>query len=159
MPSLPPPVRPDALMCDDLSLIVTTVFLEGDREPEEGQLGIAWVIRTLMDQLRRPARQVILGADGLVDGDGRPWEVFSCWNDDYRKQRLSRLIAPDPVLWDRCWRAAAGALWRMLPDPTDGASHYLNVELTRKIRPLHDLPSWYNPARVTARIGHHEFLT
>ena len=157
--TLPPPPRADAVGADDLTLVASTVYLEGAGEPEAGQLGVAWVIRNLMDRLTRSARQVILGVDGVVDADGRAWEVFSCWNDDYRSQRTARLIAPDPVVWERCWRAAAGALWRMLPDPTDGATHYLNVELTRKIRPRHDLPSWYDEARVTVRIAQHTFLT
>lgn len=158
MTSLPAPPRPDALGADDLSLLATTVYLEGESEPDEGKVGIAWVVRNLMDFQKRTARQAILGAEGLVDADGHAYEVFSCWNDDYLKQRTTRLVAPDPAIWERCWRAAAGALWRLLPDPTSGATHYLNVELTRKMRPLHDLPPWYAPARVTVRIGQHTFL-
>lgn len=156
---LPEPPRPDAVGADDLSLLATTVFLEGEGEPDEGKVAIAWTIRNRMDASRRTARKVILGPDGLVEGDGRAYEAFSAWNDDYVRQRTARLIAPDPVLWDRCWRAAACALWRLQPDPTGNAVFYLNVELTRKIRQLHDLPSWYDPARVTLRSGHHEFLT
>jgi hypothetical protein len=158
MSLVPGTPRPDAVGADDLTLIATTVLLEGDTEPDEGKVAIAWVVRNLMDKHQRTARHVILGADGMVDGDGRAWEVFSCWNDDYQKQRTARLIAPDPALWVRCWRAAAGALWRLLPDPTQGATHYLNVELTRKIRPRHDLPSWYDATRVTIVIGQHTFL-
>jgi spore germination cell wall hydrolase CwlJ-like protein len=158
MSLLPEPPRADAVGADDLSLTATTVYLEGASEPDEGKVGIAWVIRNLMDRQKRTARQVILGPEGIVDADGHPYEVFSCWNDDYIRQRTARLVSPDPVTWERCWRAAAGAIWRLLPDPTAGAKHYLNVELTRKIRPLHDLPSWYDAARVTARIGQHTFL-
>lgn len=158
MSLLPGPPRPDAVGADDLTLFAATVFLEGESEPDEGKVAIAWVIRNLMDTLKRPARHVILGADGLVDGDGHAWEVFSCWNDDYVKQRTVRLIAPDPALWERCWRAATGALWRFLADPTKGATHYLNVELTRKIRPLHDLPPWYDPQRVTLKVGRQDYL-
>jgi hypothetical protein len=155
---LPAPPRPDALGADDLTLIASTILLEGESEPDEGKVGIAWVIRNRMDRRHATARVVILGAEGLVDGDGRAFEVFSCWNDDYRRQRTARLLSPDPVLWNRCWRAAAGALWRLLPDPTGGADHYLNIALTKQIRPLHDLPAWYHAAHVTAVIGQHTFL-
>lgn len=158
MSLLPIPPRPDALGADDLTLYAATVFLEGESEPDEGKVAIAWVIRNRMDAQRRLARQIILGVEGLVDGDGRAYEAFSCWNDDYRKQRTVRLLAPDPVLWDRSWRAAVGAYWRLIPDPTKGASFYLNVELTRQQRPLHDLPSWYNAQRVTLRVGRQEYL-
>lgn len=158
MSLLPQPPRADALGADDLTLLATTVYLEGDSEPDEGKVGIAWVVRNLMDRQKRTARQVILGADGLVDGDAHAYEVFSCWNDDYAKQRSVRLISCDPVVWERCWRAATGALWRLLPDPTTGATHYLNVELTKKIRPLHDLPAWFDKTRITAVLGRHTFL-
>lgn len=158
MSFLPSPPRPDAVGADDLTLTATTVYLEGEGEPDEGKLAIAWAIRNRMDAQRRTARQVILGVEGLVDGDGRAYEAFSCWNDDYVRQRTARLIAPDPVLWEACWRASAAALWGLLPDPTKGATFYLNPVLTRQIRPRHDLPSWYDPARVTFRAGHHEFL-
>jgi hypothetical protein len=157
-PRLPPPTRPDAVGADDLTLLATTIYLEGAGEPEDGQLGIAWVIRNRMDARQRSARQVILGADGLVDADGHAFEAFSCWNEDYRAQRTARLIAPDATVWDHCWRAAAAAYWRLLPDPTLGARFYLNIELTKRIRPLHDLPRWYDPARVTWVSGQHTFL-
>lgn len=156
---LPPPSHPDAVGADDLTLYTTTVYLEGESEPDDGKLAIAWTIRNRMDAQKRTARQVILGVEGLVDGDGRAYEAFSCWNDDYSYQRALRLADPNPALWDACWRAAAAAYWRLLPDPTKGGTFYLNPVLTRKIRPRRDLPSWYDPARVTFRSGQHEFLT
>ena len=56
------------------------------------------------------------------------------------------------------WKAAAGALWDLTADPTAGADHYLNVELTKKIRPDHGLPSWFDPAKVTVVLSRHTFL-
>lgn len=158
MSILPAPPRPDAAGADDLTLYAATVFLEGESEPDEGKLAVAWVIRNRMDAQKRLARQIILGVDGLVDGDGRPYEAFSCWNDDYRKQRTARFMSPDLIMWDRCWRAAVAAYWRLIPDPTKGATFYLNPTLTRQQRPLHDLPSWYAAQRVTLRVGRHEYL-
>lgn len=148
MSALPQPEGPDSQVYDDLPLMAVTVFLEAESEPDEGKAGVAWVIRNRTDYGKRRLREVIVA----------PWQ-FSCWNEDYRKQRTARLIAPDPEQWDRSWRAACGAYWRLIADPTGGATHYLNVELTRQIRPGHDLPDWYRADQVTARIGRHEFLT
>ncbi len=66
-----------------------------------------------------------------------------------------------------CWRAAAGALWRLLEDPIGGATFYLNIEATKAARARHDLPSWaadpedatrIHQARITGVIGRHTFL-
>lgn len=144
-----------------LALTAATIFLEGEAEPAAGRVAIAWVIRNRADRLPAEAdvaHRVILGPDRVAAGDGKPWEAFSCWNDDYVAQRRKRLTAPAAGVWELCWRAAAGAWWRLLPDPTGGATFYLNVELTLKIRPDKTLPKWFDPARVTATIGAHTFL-
>ena len=67
-------------------------------------------------------------------------------------------MAPDPGRWASCWRAAVAAYYRLIPDPTHGADHYLNPTLTRQIRFDHSLPTWYDPDKVTLRVGRHEFL-
>ena len=144
-----------------LALTAATIFLEGEGEPDEGRLAIAWVIRNRADRLPAEldvAHRVILGPDKVAEGDNRAFEPFSCFNDDYRAQRVKRLTAPAAGVWELCWRAAAGAWWRLLPDPTHAALHYLNVELTRKIRPDGGLPKWFDPGKVTATIGRHTFL-
>lgn len=135
---------------DELTLLAATVFLEAEGEPVPGPLAVAWVVRN-----RGDIHHAILGPEGRAFGDDRPWEAFSCWNDDYKPiatVRLSRALTP---AW--AWEAAAAALWRLLPDPTGGANHYLNVELTKKIRGG-SLPKWFNPAKITVVIGHHTFL-
>jgi N-acetylmuramoyl-L-alanine amidase len=130
-----------------LELLAATVLLEAEGEPDEGKLAVAWVVRTRMDAKKATVHDVALA----------PYQ-FSCWNADGAGMRKARLTAPDPVNWERCWRAAAGALWRMLPDPTARADHYLNEQLTRETRSDGGLPSWFDSAKVTARLGHHTFL-
>lgn len=142
----------------ELSLYAATVLLEAEGEPELGKLAVAWVIRSRMDQQRAPIQTVILGKDQLAQGDGKPYEAFSCWNDDYVAMRVARLANPDPVITEICWRVTCAAFWKLVPDPTHGATFYLNPELTRQIRLDHKLPSWYDPKRVKLRVGHHEFL-
>ncbi len=143
----------------EMVLYASTILLEAEGEPELGKLAIAFVIRNRMDRQKTASpRLVILGGDGLAQGDGKFYEAFSCYNDDYVIQRKSRLANPDSVMLEICWRAACLAYWRLVQDPTHGAEFYLNPELTRQIRPDHQLPSWYDVKRVSFRVGHHEFL-
>lgn len=153
---------------DELTLLAATAFLEAEGEPPEGQCGVLWTALNRLD--RRWAstfHQVILGKDGRAYGDGKPFEVYSCWNDDYRERARARLAAATPERAASAWRAAAGVLWRLIADPTDGAVFYLNVEATRKSRTKHDLPAWaadpadptkVNAAKVLAVLGRHTFM-
>lgn len=142
-----PPKNVDPRTWPEMLLYVGTVLLEAEGEPDEGKVAVAWVIRNRMDAEAKTVAGVCLA----------PMQ-FSAWNDDYAGMRKARLTAPDPKMWERCWRAACGAFWRLLPDPTAAADHYLNVELTRESRKDGSLPAWFDPAKVTARIGHHTFL-
>jgi len=150
---------------DDVTLVAATVFLEADGEPDEGKLAVAYVIVNRRDAWRLSTRQVVLGPEGSAWADAKPFEAFSCWNDDFRRVAQSRLVAAGQQ--ERCWWAATGALWRSLPDPTQGATFYLNVPLTLKIRADGRLPAWAadpadrtrpDPSKVTVVINRHTFL-
>jgi hypothetical protein len=131
----------------ELLVYAATVYLEAEGEPHEGRQAVAWVIRNRMEWRGQGPAAICLAR-----------LQFSCWNDDYEAQRIARLTAPDPAVWTNCWRAAVGAYFGILPDLSRAADHYLNPVLTRKIRPLHDLPEWYDANKVTTKLGRHEFL-
>lgn len=152
-----PPQQVDPGTWPEMALLAATVLLEAEGEPEIGQLSVGWVVRNRMDTQRASARTVILGKDQLAQGDGKPYEAWSCWNDDYVGMRKARLTAPDPVRWERAWRCACAAYWKLGSDPSEGATFYLNEELTREIRGG-TLPAWFDPTKVTVRINHHTFL-
>lgn len=140
------PLLGEPAQWDALTLLSATVFLEAEGEPDDGKLAVAWVAANRAAQASQGLHDILLAP-----------AQFSCWNSDYRPMAEARLSAGGAAE-EACWRAAASAIWRLTADPTRGASHYLNPELTKKIRKKHDLPSWYNPTKVTARIGRHEFL-
>ena len=152
-----PPQAVDPGTWPEMALYAATVLLEAEGEPEVGQLAVAWTIRNLMDLHKVTARAAILGKDQLAQGDGKPYETFSVWNDDYVGKRKSRLTAPDPIRWERAWRCTCTAYWKLAPDPTAGGDHYLNEEATRELRGG-SLPTWFDPRRVTVRINRHTFL-
>lgn len=143
---------------DALTLVAATCFLEAEAEPDDGILGVAWVIRRRAIDWKASWHGAILGKDLRAYQDGRPFEAFSCWNDDYATRAKARLSAAPEAATTQCWRSAAGVLWDLLPDPVGGASFYLNVPLTKKIRPDHGLPAWYSEEKVTRLIGRHTFL-
>ena len=160
MPSrLVPPFPPEAPIpgaWDTLTLLAATVFLEAEGEPDEGKVAVGWVIRNRADQWKQEIRQVIVAP-----------HQFSCWNADYAPVAATRLAASSGMPVVGCWRAAAAVLWRLVADPVDGATHYLNVEATKAARRAHDLPAWaadptdathIDTARVVAVIGRHTFL-
>jgi hypothetical protein len=125
---------------DELFFMLWTIVQEGGAEPFDGQLGIGYVI------MNRSA--------SITDTVFRAYQ-FSAWNTD-SATRMNLDIVPDIILM-QCYKATVAAYFKLLPDPTKGATHYLNEELTRKMRGG-TLPSWFDEEKVTARIGKHTFL-
>lgn len=131
-------------------VMASTILGEAAGEPLEGKQAVAAVIMNRARDHRWP---------------DRPEEVclqkmqFSCWN--IGSPTLPRMFNPKSFVseevWGDCLRAALEAIWGLIPDPTNGANHYLNPTVTRQIRGG-TLPSWHNPAKITATIGAHEFL-
>lgn len=119
--------------------LAMTVYMEAEGEPFDGKLAVAQVIRN-----RAKARNLSL-ADVVL----QPMQ-FSCWNTDAPTRR--KLDNPHPAFWDECCRAAL----YVGPDATQGATHYLNERVV--LRESGHLPSWFDPAKVTYRIGNHTFL-
>ena len=162
------PLIADPGTWDDLTLAASTVHLEAEGEPWPGPLAVAWVIRHRMESWHSSIKRVILGPEGVAYDDGRPFEPFSCWGDDYRVAARARLASATDIARERAWRAAAGALWDHELDPVLGAFFYLNVPLTLRVRPDGRLPTWaadpadptrVNPGKVVVVIGRHHFLT
>lgn len=129
----------------DTVLAALTIAQEAGGEPRSGKLGVAFVLA-----VNRPA-----GGKSISDTIFQPWH-FSCWNTDSPTRMNIDQISD--ALFAECWNCVNAAVHGLEPDPTKGANHYLNEELTKRIRPNGDLPSWFDHAKVTARIGLHTFL-
>ena len=129
----------------DIEWMAMTIKMEAGGECYPGKVAVAYVIRNRSSKTGKSISDVVLD----------PWD-FSAWNTDSRG-RLN-LDDPDhaPVWWD-CYKAACSAYFQLEEDPTNGATHYLNVELTKKLRGG-SLPNWYSEEKVTVVIGLHTFL-
>jgi spore germination cell wall hydrolase CwlJ-like protein len=129
---------------DDLYFLILTVEQEAGHEPYEGQLAVAYVIMNRANASKASVIDTVL----------RNMQ-FSCWNAD-SPTRMNLDTIPNDVL-KQCYKAAVAAYFGLGEDPSKGASHYLNEEMTRKLRGG-SLPGWFDEARVTVRIGRHTFL-
>lgn len=137
---------------DDITFCGSAVYLEAGGEPFVGKLGVAYVICRRDDANPNDP--------GLDDVLLKPWQ-FSAFNTEHapRARLQNVMIARPPSLaWWDSMKAAAAAIFELLPDPTGGATHYLNEAVTRQIRKDGTLPPWFDEAKVTARIARHTFL-
>ncbi len=139
---------------DDLTLLALTVWGEARGEPFDGQVAVAHVI---MNRARdqKPIAEVVL----------KPWQ-FSFFNtEDSSRPRIGAIDEASPEWW-LAYKAAAAAFFDLIPDTTNGATHYLNVEATKKITGGR-LPAWaakpgdatqVDERKVMVAIGRHVFL-
>lgn len=137
--------------CYDYAMLADVVEKEARGETFEGKVAVAEVVLNRIQDVRWPdtISQVVL----------QPYQ-FSAYNksDPNRGRRPDR---DDPV-YKECCRAAVWALQGS--NMTDGATHYLNVEETKRVRKRlgrkSDLPKWAKDGmkNKTAKIGKHTFL-
>lgn len=128
---------------DSIYLMTLTIMQEAGGEPFMGQLAVGYVIMNRTKQ-----------GDSVSDVIFKKLQ-FSCWNTDSPTRMI--LDTMQDATFESAYKAACAAYFELTPDPTSGATHYLNEEVTRQIRGG-TLPSWFNESRVTIRIKHHTFL-
>jgi len=128
----------------DQFLIAQTVVLEAEGEPYQGKLAVAYVIMNRAVRGRKTVSEVIYD----------PYD-FSAYNT--RGGRATALGNINDLHWRASERAAASAYFGLEKDPTKGATHYLNVELTKKIRSNGQLPLWVREMKELVTIGLHTF--
>jgi hypothetical protein len=142
-----------------LTLLAATVFLEAEGELELGQLAVAFNPCNRARYHGWELHRAILGGDMKAYDDGKPYEIYSCWNDDYQRAARLRLSKMADLTWIHFYRLAAAAWWEFVADPSRGGYFYLNPELTRKIRGG-NLPDWWESdtdSESEVVIGNHAF--
>jgi spore germination cell wall hydrolase CwlJ-like protein len=125
------------------AVVSETVLLEAAGEPFQGKLGVAFVIVNRMKTRHQSAHEVCWAR----------WQ-FSCWLDPL--ERIARKFENETAkTWGECDLAAEMALNNMTIDPTMGATHYLNKEVT--IQQAGKLPGWLTSMKWLVKIGQHDF--
>lgn len=133
-------------------LLTACLWAEARGEPRVGQQAVCNVITNRVHKHMGPTLHAVIL---------KPAQ-FSWTNPtDPNYAQVLRAATTDPAGWRRAQELADAALDQTLPDLTLSADHYLNVELTRKLRGG-TLPGWVEQGirdkKVTVKIGRHTFF-
>lgn len=129
---------------EERDYLIRTMVFEASGEPEEGKAAVAHVI------LNR--KRLGKWGDNIKEVVTRPWQ-FEPWMT--RRSEMENLSKDDPR-YRRAARIADNVLSGQEPDPTAGATHFLNPTIVRKRRGG-SLPRW---ARGEGQpIGRHTFYS
>ena len=127
---------------EERDYLIRTMVFEASGEPEEGKAAVAHVI------LNR--KKLGKWGDNIKEVVTRPWQ-FEPWMT--RRSEMENLSKDDPR-YRKAARIADNVLSGQEPDPTAGATHFLNPTIVRKRRGG-SLPRW---ARGEGQpIGRHTF--
>ncbi len=132
----------------DEELLTACLWAEARGEPDNGQQAVCNVIiNRVKKRMASSIREVILKPN-----------QFSWTNPtDVNFKKVLTGKTDNPGSWARANKIAQMALANALGDLTKNADHYLNVELTKRLRGG-TLPPWVDLSKVTAMIGNHTFL-
>jgi spore germination cell wall hydrolase CwlJ-like protein len=126
----------------DRDYLVRTIAFEAPDEPDEGKAAVAHVILNRTTSGR--------WGDSIKDVVTHPWQ-FEPWMT--RREEMEKLSSDDPR-YQNAAQIADAVLTGQIPDPTAGATHFLNPTIVRKRRGG-SLPEW---ARGEGQpIGRHTF--
>jgi N-acetylmuramoyl-L-alanine amidase len=127
---------------EDRDYLIRTIAFEAGDEPDEGKAAVAHVVlnRTMIGRWGDTIKEVVTS----------PWQ-FEPWM--MKRKAMLRLSKYDP-LYQTAARIADAVLDGMMPDPTAGATHFLNPTIVRKRRGG-SLPSWASGEG--QQIGRHTF--
>lgn len=129
---------------EDRDYLIRTIAFEAPDEPDEGKAAVAYVI---INRKRSGS-----WGDNIKEVVTRPWQ-FEPWMT--RRKQIEKLSADDPR-YRAAARIADAVLTGQMPDPTAGATHFLNPTVVRQRRGG-SLPSW---ARGEGQsIGRHTFYS
>ena len=129
---------------DERDYLIKTIAFEAPDESDEGKAAVAHVI---LNRKRNGK-----WGDNIKDVVTRPWQ-FEPWMT--RRKEMEKLSPHDPR-YQNAARIADAVLTGQTPDPTAGATHFLNPTVVRQRRDG-SLPSW---ARGEGQpIGRHTFYS
>jgi spore germination cell wall hydrolase CwlJ-like protein len=127
---------------EERDYLIRTVVFEAGSESDEGKAAVVHVILNRIKSNR--------WSDTIKGVVTAPWQ-FEPWMT--RRKEIKALSATDPRYQDAA-RIADAVLSGDVPDPTEGATHFLNPDIVRKRRGG-SLPAWAHNGGQS--IGRHTF--
>jgi N-acetylmuramoyl-L-alanine amidase len=126
----------------DLDILARTIWGEARNQPWEGQLAVGSVV------LNRVRRGGWWGAT-IAEVCHKPYQ-FSCYlASDPNAVLVARVSLASDAAFRQCLAAAAAVVSGLVPDPTQGATHYHTKSLPT--------PRWAEGRTPTISIGAHRF--
>jgi spore germination cell wall hydrolase CwlJ-like protein len=127
---------------EDRDYLIRTIAFEAAHEPALGKAAVAHVIlnRKKSGGWGRTVKEIVT----------QPWQ-FEPWMT--RRNEIEQLV-PDDLRYKKAARIADAVLEGDMPDPTAGATHFLNATVVRQRR-AGSLPSWARGEGLA--IGRHTF--
>jgi N-acetylmuramoyl-L-alanine amidase len=129
---------------EERDYLIRTIVFEAADEPEEGKAAVAYVVLNR----KRSGRW----GNHIKDVVTHPWQ-FEPWMT--RRKEMEKLSPYNPR-YQSAARIANAVLTGEMPDPTAGATHFLNPTVVRKRRGG-SLPSWARGEGMP--IGNHIFYS
>jgi len=122
--------------------MIRAIVFEADGEPQEGKIAVAYVI----------LNRVKSGGWGtsIKDVVTSPWQ-FEPW---MTKREAMEKLSPEDTSYRNAAQIADAVFAGQMPDPTAGATYFLNPTVVRERRGG-SLPSWAQGEGQS--IGHHTF--
>jgi spore germination cell wall hydrolase CwlJ-like protein len=114
---------------EDRDYMIRTIAFEAGDESDEGKTAVAYVI---VNRMKTGA-----WGDSIKDVVTRPWQ-FEPWMT--RREEMEKLSLDDPR-YQHAAQIADAVLIGQMPDPTAGATYFLNPTLVRERRGG-SLPEW-----------------
>ena len=124
--------------------LIKTIAFEAPHESAKGKAAVAYVVLN-----RKKSRR---WADNVKDVVTQPWQ-FEPW---MTRRKEMESLSPDDPRYKAAARIADAVFSGDIPDPTAGATHFLNPVVVRKRRGG-SLPSW--TAGGGYAIGRHTFYS
>jgi spore germination cell wall hydrolase CwlJ-like protein len=127
----------------DLDTLARTIYGEARGEGDDGQTGVAWVIRNRANagpfsSWPHSIAQVCTQGQGVQ---------FNCWRPGDVNYGLVRAVTPSNGVFAHCIEIARGVIGNTLPDPTGGATYYHDTTIAEP-------QAWINAGLVqTVQIG------
>jgi len=134
-------------MTNDLDVLARTLWGEARGEGLDGLVAVAWTIRNRVND----GKSASWWGEGYAGVCQKPYQ-FSCWNkNDPNYPYLSGAKAIPKAEFDKCQLAAKQVIDGLMPDPTNGATHYYATTMPKA-------PAWAAKAQQTLKLGHHVFF-
>jgi spore germination cell wall hydrolase CwlJ-like protein len=138
-------------------LLAMLVWGEARGKPPTDDAAVAWTAKNRSIRSGRPIAREIL----------KPW-AYSCFNDEAHEGEREKMLDPcahDSVAaWANALAIAEGVMAGSIPDPTDGATHYVVERLWNNPTPAGHRIQWYHQAEIesgrtekTVQLGPHVF--